>query len=105
MTYQVLVMPTAKRNLQHILQWVAERSSQGASRLLTAFEDRLNDLSTRPEAFGIAPEGSLVNEEAANSTSKRRVAVATVACFAWSTRPSKSFTSVGRDRTSFPPTN
>jgi len=60
MTYEVIVIPEAYRDLHNQIAWVADRSPEGAARLLAAFERTLKSLETGPERHPWAPEREIV---------------------------------------------
>jgi plasmid stabilization system protein ParE len=56
MTFLVIVTDEARRNVNSIRQWIAERSPQGASSWTEAYRSALNKLSVDPLRPALAPE-------------------------------------------------
>ena len=56
MSYQVELSHRAERDLDQVLSWIASRSSQGANRWLTRWNEVCGLLSERPESCSFAPE-------------------------------------------------
>ena len=54
MAFRVIVVPTAQKDLDEIIAWVAERSPDGAARLLEQFHSVLGALAQNPLARGLA---------------------------------------------------
>jgi hypothetical protein len=63
MTYQVRVLARARRDLDEILAYVAERSPDGAARLLLSFEKCLTTLENNPFLSPLAPESGELQEQ------------------------------------------
>ncbi len=63
MTYRVRVLARARDDLHGFVAFVAERSPQGAARLLTRFEDAVARLEENPFVAPIAPESEELGEE------------------------------------------
>ncbi len=63
MSYHVRVLARARQDLDGIVAYIAERSSQGAARLLGRFEDALATLEQNPYLAPIAPEAGELGEE------------------------------------------
>ncbi len=58
MKYQVYLLPAAERDLDHILTFLQERSVQGATNWLNAFEEALAELVSNPLRYSTAPENN-----------------------------------------------
>jgi len=56
MTYQVIVLPTAERDLDQILTWLYRRSPQGAKTWLESWDETVLSLADNPERCSPAPE-------------------------------------------------
>jgi len=63
MTYRVRVLARARHDLDGFIAFVAERSPEGAARLLARFEDALARLETNPFVAPIASESEELGEE------------------------------------------
>ena len=56
MTFKIKELPRAQDDIRHIFYWIFERSPQGASAWLTAYEDMLKRLEKDATIFGRALE-------------------------------------------------
>jgi plasmid stabilization system protein ParE len=56
MTYRIILQPGAESDVERIIDYLAERSSEGAAAWCTSWEKILAELRQRPETFGLAPE-------------------------------------------------
>jgi len=54
MTYRVVVMRRAVRDVSHIAGWIAERSSAGALSWIAVYESAIVRLMDNPLGYGIA---------------------------------------------------
>jgi plasmid stabilization system protein ParE len=63
MTYQVRVLARARQDLDEILAYIAERSPEGAARLLASFEKSLAMLEKNPFLSPLAPEGQELHHQ------------------------------------------
>jgi plasmid stabilization system protein ParE len=63
MSYQVVVLARAERELREIVAWLYARSPQGAANWLTAFEAAKRTLAINPEAGALAPESESVGTD------------------------------------------
>lgn len=64
MTYQVKLLPRAKRQLyESALWWADNRSTEQAVRWLEGFEAALGLLAENPERWPLAPESEIVGFE------------------------------------------
>ena len=63
MSYQVRVLARARLDLDDIVTFLAERSPQGAARLVASFEAALARLESNPLAAPIASESEELGEE------------------------------------------
>ena len=57
MTFRVVLLHGAQRDVEHIYDWIAARSQGGAGRWYAAFLGAANSLVESPESCSIAPEG------------------------------------------------
>jgi plasmid stabilization system protein ParE len=58
MTFEVNLLPRAEADIQQIVQFLAERSSQGAAAWWQRWEQAIDELRDRPLQLGLAPESS-----------------------------------------------
>jgi plasmid stabilization system protein ParE len=63
-SFRVEITETAHGDLDRMLGWLAERSSEPAARLSAQFEKALSRLESFPFSCGQAYENSLVSEDA-----------------------------------------
>ena len=56
MSYEVVLLRTAGKDLTEIVDWIAARSNEGAQRWLEAFQRTVGFLEENPERFAVAPE-------------------------------------------------
>ena len=63
MSYQVRVLARARRDFDAIIDYLAERSPEGAARLVARFEEALARLEQNPFVAPIAPESEDLQEE------------------------------------------
>ena len=63
MTYRVVLMPRAVRDLDRAYLWASRHAPETAGRWLNRFYEALQTLSTSPERCGLAPENELVDRE------------------------------------------
>ena len=57
MTSKVVLLHSARRDVEHIYDWIAARSRGGAARWYTAFLDAANSLAESHESCSVAAEG------------------------------------------------
>lgn len=72
MSFHVRVFAKAERELEAILDWLSQRSPQGAARWLTAFEHSKDLIGRNPFAMGLAPENEFVAPEIRQAIFKTR---------------------------------
>jgi plasmid stabilization system protein ParE len=58
MKYEVIVLPSAERDLSHIIEWIFKRSPQGAETWLARWDEVVLSLTFAPERFSLAAESS-----------------------------------------------
>jgi toxin ParE1/3/4 len=58
MKYDVVVLQRAEADVRHIVQWIADRSIQGANSWLDAYEELIDRLANDPNACPTAMENS-----------------------------------------------
>jgi plasmid stabilization system protein ParE len=63
MTYRVVLLDRAQRNVQQIHDWIAQRSPEGAARWFNRFTEALATLDRNPQSCSLAPEDELVDYE------------------------------------------
>jgi len=63
MTFDVVVLTRANLELTSIVNWIAERSTDGAIEWLDVFESAKHSLEKNPLAFGFALENEFVDLE------------------------------------------
>lgn len=63
MSYEVRVLARARQDLDAIVAYIAERSPEGAARLVASFEDALARLETNPYTAAVAAESVDLGEE------------------------------------------
>ena len=63
MSFEVIVLPRARRDVQQIYDWLSERSPDGAARWFNAFGKAIEALESAPESCGLAPENDFVELE------------------------------------------
>jgi plasmid stabilization system protein ParE len=63
MSYQVRVLARARRDFDAIIDYIAERSPQGAASLAARFEEALARLERNPFIAPVAPESEDLQEE------------------------------------------
>ena len=56
MNYEVVLLRNAQSEFHAIVDWLVQRSPQGAMKWLEAYEQVVNRLESDPESFGFAPE-------------------------------------------------
>jgi plasmid stabilization system protein ParE len=56
MKYEVIILPTAERDLNHIITWLFERSPDGAKTWLDRWDELIGSLEQDPLVFPVAPE-------------------------------------------------
>jgi plasmid stabilization system protein ParE len=56
MTYEVIVMPAAQRELEEAYQWLADQTAQHAPEWYNGLLDALYSLETFPARCSVAPE-------------------------------------------------
>ena len=72
MTYHIILQPTAEADVERIIDYLAERSPEGAAAWCRAWENLLAQLRQRPESFALAPESSYHEDEIRQSLFKTR---------------------------------
>ncbi|MBI5760814.1 MAG: type II toxin-antitoxin system RelE/ParE family toxin [Planctomycetales bacterium] len=63
MTYSVVILGQARRDVDHIFNWLAERSSPGATRWYDAFTEAVERLSHDADECGLVPESDQIDIE------------------------------------------
>jgi len=63
MSYQVRILRRAWDDLDQITAYIAERSPQGAARLIARFEEAMATLGRNPLLSPLAPEAEDIGEE------------------------------------------
>lgn len=63
MTYTVAILRRAQADVDHIYDWIAERSPSGAIRWYAAFLEATRRLRDRPFACAVAPESQELDLE------------------------------------------
>jgi plasmid stabilization system protein ParE len=63
MSYQVRVLARARQDVEDIVAWIAERSTTGAERWVSRFEEALATLERNPLIAPLAPESEDLGEE------------------------------------------
>jgi plasmid stabilization system protein ParE len=63
MTREVDLTRRARRDVEEIYEWIAERSRDGANRWYAAFLQALEGLAANPEGKGLAPESREFDQE------------------------------------------
>jgi len=63
MSYRVVLLAAAQREILAIYAWLSERSPQGAGRWYNRFTEALKTLETAPLSCGFAPENGSVKHE------------------------------------------
>lgn len=63
MSFQVYLTEAAKDDIRIILRWIGNRSSAGAEAWRSRWLETLDDLKSRAETFGIAPESEAHREK------------------------------------------
>jgi len=58
MTYELLLLPRAERDIDGIIRYLSQRSPQGAIAWCDRWEQALDELRSRPLECGLAPESS-----------------------------------------------
>jgi plasmid stabilization system protein ParE len=72
MSYQVRVLARARQDLDGIVAYVAERSPEGAARLVARFEEALTKLEKNPFIAPISSESEELGEEVRQITFRTR---------------------------------
>lgn len=72
MTYQVKLTLQAERDLDHILEWLTQRSPQGAASWLRRWDEVRQFLSERADKCLLAPENEDHEEEIRHTVFKTR---------------------------------
>jgi hypothetical protein len=54
MSYEVVLVPEAQRELEQIHDWIAQRSPDGAAHWFNRFTEMLLTLETQPANYGLA---------------------------------------------------
>lgn len=62
MTYRLSIQPPAKRDVDHIYDWLRQYSPDGADRWFAAFEKASRGVLRHPEGYGLALEDELVED-------------------------------------------
>ncbi len=73
MSYQVRVLARAREDLDGIVAYIAERSPEGAARLVARFEHALATLEQNPFVAPIASESQELGEEVRHILFRTRV--------------------------------
>ena len=72
MTYKIILQPGAADDVERIIDYLAERSSEGAVAWRTAWYDVLDRLRQLPESFPHAPESSYHDDDIRHALFKTR---------------------------------
>ena len=70
--FRVILDEEAERNVTAIYDWIAERSSDGATSWYVAFTRKLDALSSEAERFPVAPESQRFEKVVRNATFRTR---------------------------------
>jgi plasmid stabilization system protein ParE len=63
MSYHVKILARAREDFERVVVWIAERSPEGADRLIMRFEEALARLENNPTIAPIAPESENLGAE------------------------------------------
>jgi plasmid stabilization system protein ParE len=63
MTFRVVLLNSARRDVEHIYDWIAGRSQVGAGRWYAAFLDAANGLIESHQSCSVAAEGEVIGRE------------------------------------------
>jgi plasmid stabilization system protein ParE len=63
MSFTLTILPRAERDVQHIFNWIAERSPQGAKAWYAAFEDAARKATANPAGCPVASEAAQLNAD------------------------------------------
>jgi len=63
MTYRLRILPRAEADIEHIFQWLQQRSRQGAAHWYTVFHEAAARLVTNPLGYELARENEFVAHE------------------------------------------
>jgi len=72
MSRKVDLTHRARRDVEEIYEWIAERSHEGAKRWYAAFLEALEGLAAGAEARGLAPESGEFDQEVRQALFKTR---------------------------------
>ena len=72
MTYRLKILPRAEADVQHIFNWLQERSPPGADAWCAAFEAAVERLPNSPQSHSLAHENDFVDFEVRNFLFKTR---------------------------------
>ena len=61
MPFRVILLGRAEYDVNAIVDWLIERSPQGAARWLASFDDARTNLANNPLGYGLAPEDDFVD--------------------------------------------
>ena len=61
MSYEVILLRSAQKEFNTIVDWLAARSQSGTLSWLTAYEHVIERLEREPDGFGLAPENEFVS--------------------------------------------
>lgn len=70
--YRLVVSERADEDVVEILEWIAQRSSAGASRWVSAFDGVLQEIVQKPQAYSLAPEAEMSGREIRHALFKTR---------------------------------
>jgi plasmid stabilization system protein ParE len=72
MTYHIILQPGAESDVERIIDYLADRSPEGAAAWCKAWGKVLAELRVRPETLGLAPESSYYEDEIRQALFKTR---------------------------------
>ncbi len=72
MTYRLVIVDRAERDVAHIFKWLAQSSSQGAAAWYNAYFAAVQQIVCLPEHSGVAVESSRLNVEVREKLFKTR---------------------------------
>jgi plasmid stabilization system protein ParE len=61
MSFTLTILPRAERDVQHIFNWIAQRSPNGANRWYAAFEEAARKATVNPISCSVASEAAQLN--------------------------------------------
>jgi plasmid stabilization system protein ParE len=72
MTYRIILQPAAEADVERIVDYLFERSPDGAVAWCKVWDKLLAELRQRPETFALAPESSYYEEQIRQALFKTR---------------------------------